>query len=511
MLKSWIGVATAALVVGFGTGPLGASRPPVSKQGEQDGDARQAPKWIAAADAALKQGDSGSAITWAEKVVALLPHDAASRLLLGRAYLSAGRFTSAETALGDALALDPSSGRAAVLRAFAQIANGHQMAALASLEAARGRAPESEIGLALAMMGHDAEAQSRLQAAARTSDADARTRQNLAFAHALQGRWADAAAVAAQDVPADQLPSRLQRWSMIAQLRAAPAMQVGALFGVLPAQDAGQPLTLALVMPQLLPVPAPAAAPVLAEASSPVVVSEPISASPKIAAAPALSAPLASTPSMVVTPMPVPAVPLTVMASAPLVFAESTPIIIHPISVTEPVTVAAKVEVAEPLVPAPKPVVLAEQLPSPPILLRQQPVIAPAKPGIASLARPLPTVASVKRVEVIKTAFKPTARLQGQWVVQLGAFSTEARTSVAWTRITGRAAFLDAYQPVKGSFRKAGAVLHRLSVGGFATRDDAVRVCMRIRATGSSCFVRGNIGDRTLRMAQRERPAKNAA
>jgi len=510
MLKSWIGMATAALVVGFGSAPLGAGRPSASKQAEQDGDTHQAPKWTAAADAALKQGDAGSAVTWAEKVVALLPHDAASRLLLGRTYLSAGRFTSAETALGDAMALDPSLGRAAVLRAFAQIANGHEMAALASLEAARGRAPESEIGLALAMMGRDAEAQSQLQAAARATDADARSRQNLAFAHALQGRWADAAAVAAQDVPADQLPSRLQRWSMIAQLRASPAMQVGAMFGVLPAKDAGQPSALALVTPKPVPIPAPA--PVLAEAPSPAVISQPISASPKIAAASALSAPPASAPSMVVTPMPVaPAVPLTVTASTPLVLAEPAPIIVRPISITQPAIVAAQVEVALPLAPVTKPIDLAGQLSSPAILLRQRPAIAQAKPAFTPLARPLPVMAAAKRPEVVKVAFKPTARPDGQWVVQLGAFSTEARTSVAWHKIAGRAGFLGGYQPVKGSFRKAGTVLHRLSIGGFAARGDAVRVCTRIRATGSACFVRGNIGDRRLRMAHGDRPAPNAA
>ena len=284
MRQSWAGFVTAGCVwLGLAGMMAGAAPAAVAARPSPASAEQRAALLVASARDALAQGNATMAVRDAEAAALMLPRDAATRAFLGRAYLGAGRFASAETALRDALTLDPSLGRIAVNRALAQIALGRNEAALASLETANGLAPEAEIGLALALLGHADEARERLLAAARMPGADARTRQNLAFACAIEGRWNDATTIAAQDVPAHRLAERLRRWARVTQLKADPAMQVGALLGVMPAEDSGQPLALALSTPPNAPdVPATAMA-------------EPASAIPTIQAAPATAA--ESTPS----------------------------------------------------------------------------------------------------------------------------------------------------------------------------------------------------------------------
>lgn len=287
MRPSWAGFAATGLVwlglAGVVGGAAAAARPIAAASGDQ-----HAALLSASARDALARGNAAMAVRDTEAAALLLPRDAATRALLGRAYLSAGRFASAETALHDALTLDPSMGRIAVNRALAQIALGQNAAALASLQMANGLAPEAEIGLALALLGHADEARERLLAAARMPGADARTRQNLAFACAIEGRWNDAATIAAQDVPADRLAERLRRWAMVTQMKADPAMQVGALLGTMPAEDSGQPLALALSMPSNPPE-APAMA--VAEAMS-IIPAMPVTPPPAAETAPSPLSPV---------------------------------------------------------------------------------------------------------------------------------------------------------------------------------------------------------------------------
>src|SRR3546814_8942484 len=68
--------------------------------------------------------------------------------------------------------------------------------------------PASDAGLALALSGDSESAIYILAGAARQKGADARTRQNLALAFALSGRWAQARIVASQDLPLDKLEDR---------------------------------------------------------------------------------------------------------------------------------------------------------------------------------------------------------------------------------------------------------------------------------------------------------------
>src|SRR6185369_8048398 len=137
--------------------------------------------------AALAANDPATAITYAEQAVAKTPDDATFRALLGNAYFAAGRFASAETALKDSLAIQADQPNVVLKVALAQIAQGKNDAAVATLDAARSALDPADYGLALALAGKPTDAIAALEPAARDIAADARVRQNLALAHALAG------------------------------------------------------------------------------------------------------------------------------------------------------------------------------------------------------------------------------------------------------------------------------------------------------------------------------------
>ena len=234
-------VAVAALIAGCAN--------PMNRVQAADGSASNGSKLIGAAtraQLALASGDFAAAIEWAEKAVANSPQDAELRGLLGNAYLGAGRFASAEAAYKDALTLVPGQPGVGMKLALSQIAQGKSGDAVQMLDQLRGSADPADIGLAMALAGQPGNAVAILDEAARRLDADARTRQNLALAHALAGDWQAARVIAAQDVPADQLDTRLAEWMGMAR-PSSPSVKVAAMLGVAPAaSDPGQPERLAL-------------------------------------------------------------------------------------------------------------------------------------------------------------------------------------------------------------------------------------------------------------------------
>jgi Flp pilus assembly protein TadD len=228
--------------------------------------------------AALNSNNIPVAIDYAEKAVAKTPNDAGFRALLGSAYFAGGRFKSAEAAFKDSLALYSNQPQVVLKLALVEIAQGKNSEALQFLDAAHDVLDPADYGLAVALAGRPADAIPVLESAARGAEADARVRQNLALAYALAGDWTNARAVAAQDVPADQLDARIHQWMQMA----APdhgSTAVAALVGVTPAAvDPGQPVQLALRgtdtrMAETAPAPEPAPAPVqqpqVAEAIAP--------------------------------------------------------------------------------------------------------------------------------------------------------------------------------------------------------------------------------------------------
>ncbi|KQN26529.1 hypothetical protein ASE86_10555 [Sphingomonas sp. Leaf33] len=193
---------------------------------------------------ALDRHDADRAIAKAEAAVALDPRNSGYRTLLGQAYLAAGRFPSAVSALGDALSLDPADATAALHLALAQIATGQWDAARETLTT-HDAIPAKDRGLAYALAGDPGTAITVLTQAARSPDADAKTRQNLALSLALAGRWNEAKAVASFDMSPADVDQRMAQWAAFATPSGA-ADQVAALLGVVPVEDGGQPTRLAL-------------------------------------------------------------------------------------------------------------------------------------------------------------------------------------------------------------------------------------------------------------------------
>ena len=390
------------------------------------------------AQVALEQGDHVNAVQFAERAVANTPSDASFRALLGNAYFAGGRFASAESAYKDSLSLNSGQPQLVLKLALVQIAQGKSGEALAALEAARHQIDPSDYGLALALAGQPQMAVAILDQAARNVGADARVRQNLALALALQGDWVAARTIAAQDVPADQLDARVQQWMVFAK-PARASDQVAALTGVTPvAADPGQPVQLALVRQaeqprQAAAQPAPAPAPV------------------------------------------VEAMPVGEQAAAPAL-AEYVP----PPQAAEPVAIAAAEPVPAPAAEAPKP------------RAKRTTAKAPAvKPGLS------PRAAS----QMHKASFPKVARGNSKSVVQLGAYNSRGFVGVAWSDFAKKYPALRGYSPATARFESAKGTVYRLSVQGFASDSAARDFCVALKQAGASCFVRTVAGDAPVRLA----------
>ncbi|VVT11592.1 conserved exported hypothetical protein [Sphingomonas sp. EC-HK361] len=200
------------------------------------------------ADKFLVAGNHAQAVQFAEAAVALRPQTAAYRAVLGEAYLKAGRFASASQSLSDAMTLGSADGHVALNLALAQIGEGKWHEARTTLDNHANVMSATDRGLALALAGDPATGVQVLMDVVRSPDATVKTRQNLALALALSGRWADSRVVAALDLAPADLDKRMVQWAAFAQPEAA-SDQVAALLGVVPVADPGQPVALALNAP----------------------------------------------------------------------------------------------------------------------------------------------------------------------------------------------------------------------------------------------------------------------
>ena len=291
MKRTTFGKAAIAslLVATTMVGCTGAAFRPSASLGQPKGDpAKQA----AIAEKALASRDATKAVAAAEAAVQLAPDNAAYRQLLGRAYVQAGRFASAEAALSDAMTLGNGDVGTIVNLALVQVAQGRSDAARDLLITHAGSVPAGDYGLAMAMAGDAQEGVRVLSQAIHDPSASARTRQNLAYAYALAGRWKDARMVAGMDMAPLAANKRISDWAQIAEPSLAP-MRVAALMGVtIDPNDGGQPLALALSLPSAAAAPVEMAQadpmPVV-ETQAPVQVAEAAPA-PVVEAAPVIKA-----------------------------------------------------------------------------------------------------------------------------------------------------------------------------------------------------------------------------
>ena len=400
------------------------------------------------AQMALSEGDYASAVSLAESAVEASPQDAAIRGILGNAYFGAGRFASAEGAYGDSLSLAPNQPSIVLKRALVQIAQGKNDEAISLLQASQGVVDPADYGLALALAGRAADAVQILDVAARANGADSRVRQNLALALGLSGDWQNARTVAAQDVSPDQVDARIQQWMAFAKPVHA-SDQVAALIGVTPAAgDPGQPVRLALNPQQ-------GSTRVASAAPAPVQTAE---------AAPVPNTPFYSTP----VSQPAPAV------------AEAAP---------PPPPVAPEIQEKREAIAA-----AAAMSPEAPA------AFAAMASNFAPKAKP---AKARKAAAPVRPAALPLATGNSKAVVQLGAYSSEARVSAAWAQLSKKYPGLRKYSPMVARFDGPKGTVWRLSVRGFGSQSEALSSCSALRGKGGSCFVRSTAGDSPVQLASR--------
>lgn len=450
-----LGIATTGC---SGMGQITAS---ANAAGKPDAAAKSADK----ARAAIEQGKSGKAVGLAEAAVAASPRDAGYRALLGQAYLNDGRFASAATALTEAMELGAADSNTIIALALAQIAQGKTSEAAALLAAHQDSVPASDTGLALALAGDNEAAIYVLSEAARAPEADARTRQNLALAFALSGRWAQARILASQDLSPAKLEARMAEWSKLAEQPNAQ-VRVASLIGARVQADGGMPVRLALGNfsgPQMAAAPAP------------------------VEMAQADPAPIASyaPPPPVMTP--------TMASAADAIRTVELPMPRRDADGVVPVTE----------LPSPKPageIIRADAAP-----YRAAPRIA----GEGRI-RPVQQQALELATRVIPAAMGFDARKPSGWAVQLGAYDSLGIAREKWSGLKKRSAMLANFPASSHMATVKGRSFYRLTVNGLSTRADATRLCNELKAHGQSCFVR-QMGGENIQWAAKASPVRLAS
>lgn len=398
------------------------------------------------AEAALRKGQAEKAIVHAEAAVLAEPRNPSLRALLGSAYLKAGRFQSAATSFGDALALGDESPRTVLSYALAKIALGEAQEATDLLDAYAQRIDPADLGLAYALAGQaERGVHVLINAVRRVEQASPKLRQNLAYSYALAGNWRAARVMAAEDVPADQLDARLTEWARMA----APEQfqqRVAAILGVTPRPDSGQPRQLALAN---FPAPAVMVAEAAAQADT---------------AAPGEAA-----------PAPAPAEPAVQTAPRPS-FAEA---FAAPPAAPTPAESGEVRFVSNPVV---------QQLPA-----RAAPRLAAAAPPAQRRIADTPTAAppSQRRLAPTRAAAAAASEKSDKGanthLVQLGAYDSKSEAERGWSVLKARFPQLKDHDVVITEAVVSGRTFWRLAAAGFGPMS-AKAMCSTIKAAGRGCF-----------------------
>jgi D-alanyl-D-alanine carboxypeptidase len=442
-----LAISTAFIAApGAGLTQLNASATSESKAAEAQ--AKKAYGWAVKAEKQFSKGKIDKALSYAEAAVAGDMRNHEYRALLARIYMKQGRFVAAERTLMDVMELGQADPRTVVSLALARTAQGKVDSAIALVDANRAILPASDYGLALALAGDSKRAVEVLVDAIRSRNATARTRQNLALAYALDGRWREAQVMAIQDMPKTMADKRIVEWAQYAR-PGAYEVRVAGLLGVKAQADDGQPVRLALN-----------AAP--AEEVQMAAVAVPVESEVAIAAA---------------QPVEAPAVELAAIGPAPV---EITPL------AEKAVAMAVAVATAE-AAPTPAPAFEAPLIKAP-----EEPAKAPVKLALADTA-------PVKKA------------VSGTHLVQLGAFSSNANAQLAWKQFQRKYGVLQGFESASSSVTVNGKTLVRLAAMGFGNKAAADAACQSIRSRGGDCIVRSMGGEAApVRMAARK-PVKVAA
>ncbi|MCF8706428.1 SPOR domain-containing protein [Rhizorhapis sp. SPR117] len=140
--------------------------------------------------------------------------------------------------------------------------------------------------------------------------------------------------------------------------------------------------------------------------------------------------------------------------------------------------------------PAPVQQAMAEPVPAPPAPAKpKSEKAAPEKAEPAKPAPVAPVVSSPSTPPVVAAEPKVAAMASprsGDWRIQLGAFSEEAKARTLWTNLLTRVTGLDAYQP----YLVKQNALTRLQAGPFVKQADALKVCETVRSAKADCIVK---------------------
>ncbi len=404
------------------------------------------------------KGEGNKAVAKAERAVQASPRDAAARAALGSAYLAAGRFASAAQSFDDALNLGDETAATVLGLALAETARGNNAAAVELLHDWRDAIPAGDLGLAYALAGETARGVQVLTGAVRDGDASAKTRQNLAYAYALDGHWREARVMVAQDVPADQVDVRMREWLSMNRPEYV-STRVAHLLGVTPAADSGQPQALALAN-------FPGSGELAAQAqvqtvNQPVAAAEPIAPEP----APMVQMPVAQAqaelPAMA-APMAAPvAQPITLAAldRAPAGVANDAPSFA---TISAPTRSAGSVQ----------PRIVGKTM-------RTRFVSEPrnlAQPGKGK---------GLSAITAIATAVSG-----GSHWLQLGSYTNPAIAKDGWGKFTRRTPALKGYKAVTTTATVNNVPVWRIAATGFGSYADASKMCARVKSRGGACLVK---------------------
>lgn len=244
--KTIVKLALSTAMVGFTA--LGGASVVASSSATEIASGQQAKKahgWARKAEQLFAKGKTAKALGYAEAAVEADNGNMEYRSLLARIYVAQGRFVAAERTYMDVMELGGVDARTVIGLALSRIAQGKVDSAVSLVDTHRSLLPASDYGLALALAGDSKRSVDVLVEAIRADNASSRTRQNLALAYALDGRWREARIMAVQDMPQDKVDARIAEWAQFAR-PGAYQLRIASLLKVTPREDAGQPVRLAL-------------------------------------------------------------------------------------------------------------------------------------------------------------------------------------------------------------------------------------------------------------------------
>ena len=391
----------------------------------------------AKAQVALEKGKGEKAVRHAEAAVLAAPRDADVRVLLGNAYLEDGRFHSAATSFADAIALGNTSPRTVISLALAHTGMGDRASAIETLDRWEAAMDPADFGLAVALAGQPERGVHVLSNAIRGGQNTAKTRQNLAYAFAMAGRWREARLMAAHDVPAGELGQRMAEWGALVH-PANARIRVAHLLDVEISDDQGQPAMLALANhPSVDQLAEEAVASTARRIESPAF---------------AIASALPEVEPSHVTPLDVGEVALNEAAS----------------DVDTPVVNGTRFVRGE----------IVQQVPA-----------AKAKPqGSTATVTAAMTSPATPRVAKAAPAPRPQLSLEkGDYNIQLGSFFSMSDAQAAWTK------FQRDYPELKDARRSItkarvkGKIYYRVAATGYA-KDSARAMCSSVKGKGGGCI-----------------------